>query len=105
MTEQSINTTDDISAAIRTALDLDDQPALVALIAPLSLSSALRELLDLPVEERAHLLSVLPSDMSTALIEEAPSAAGADLMDLLAMDLSRFRSAPITHLCGLSFES
>ncbi len=72
-----------LSDAIRVALDANDVARLIELIEPLSPSAALRELLNLPVDERTHLLSVLPPEMGAHLIDEAPTETAANLIEEL----------------------
>ena len=58
---------------IRGRLNDSDATGLTLLLEPLSLSEALRELLQLTPDERDSVLRMLPAEMAAELIEEAPS--------------------------------
>jgi magnesium transporter len=73
----------DVSAAIELALNQKDANRLAELISDLSLSEALREVLAFSPKERDALLSLLPADVASTLIEEAPSELAGDLMERL----------------------
>lgn len=68
---------------LRQALESAQAADLVLLLEPLSLSDALRELLQLTPEERSQVLSMIPADMAAEFIEEAPNVLAADLMEQL----------------------
>ncbi len=68
---------------IRHCLDEDNSEGLVALIEPLSLSDALRELLQLSAQERDRVLSKLPAETAAELIEEAPNELAVGLVERL----------------------
>ncbi len=72
-----------IDDRIRQFLEDDDAAGLEALLAPLSLSDALRELLQLDPEERDRVLSMIPSEMAAELIEEAPNELAVELVERL----------------------
>jgi len=71
------------SVAVSAAIEARDPEKLHALLEPLPLSDALRELLQLGADNRAEVLSLLPSSLAAALIEEAPHEMGAGLMEAL----------------------
>jgi len=73
----------DQTAAFNAAVAIRDADALRILIEPLSLAEALRELLQLNADDRAVVLSLLPSAVAAALIEEAPHETGAALVEML----------------------
>lgn len=78
----------DQTTALKSAMAAGDAESLRLLLEPLSLAEALRELLQLnSVNDRAAVLSLLPSQLAAAIIEEAPHEMGADLMETL--DTSR----------------
>ncbi len=66
---------------IEEAIEAGDAEALVALIDPMPLSAAMRELFALDTAGRDRLLSLLPAELAARLIEEAPHAAATDLVD------------------------
>ncbi|MDJ0895172.1 MAG: magnesium transporter [Alphaproteobacteria bacterium] len=68
---------------IRYYLDEDNSEGLVELIEPLSLSDALRELLQLSPDERDRVLSKLPAETAAELIEEAPNELAVGLVERL----------------------
>ena len=68
------------------ALAARDAEKVFDLLAPVSLAEALREILQLDQADRPIVLSLLPSDLAAALIEEAPHEMGADLMEALETD-------------------
>jgi magnesium transporter len=73
----------DLSERARACLEANRPEELAALFEPLSLSEALRELLELEPEERDRVLSMLPSDRAAELIEEAPNELAVDLLERL----------------------
>lgn len=85
MTETQDDQQNDVQthATVATALEARNADQLLLLLEPVSLAEALRELLQLTSDDRAIVLSLLPSDLAAALIEEAPHEMGADLMETL----------------------
>jgi magnesium transporter len=78
----------DLTAALKSTMAAADATGLRLLLEPLPLAEALRELLQLnSIDDRAIVLSLLPSELAAAIIEEAPHEIGADLME--ALDASR----------------
>lgn len=77
--EQDIDLSDQIAKALAT----EDSEQLVALLDPLPLSEALRELLALTAEDRDQVLSLIPSELAAELIEEAPHSVATDLVERL----------------------
>lgn len=73
----------DISVDLTNAIAKQNAEEICALLSPLSLADALRELLMLDSAERPVVLSLLPADFAAALIEEAPHEMGASLMEAL----------------------
>lgn len=71
---------------LQLALENRDGAALANLLDPLSLSDALRELLNLPVDQRSAALSLLPPERAAELVEEAPNALAVDLVERLVSD-------------------
>ncbi len=65
---------------IRRLLEGEDGDALSALLDPLPLSDALRELLLLSPDERDAVLSLVSLELAAALIEEAPTELAVDLV-------------------------
>ncbi|MCB1335943.1 MAG: magnesium transporter [Maritimibacter sp.] len=72
---------------VREAVERRDADELVALIDPMPLSEAMRQLFALDADDRDILLDLLPAELAARLIEEAPHAAAADLVD--RMDTQR----------------
>lgn len=68
---------------LREALESDQATDLAPILEPLSLSDALRELLQLTSEERGRVLSMIPADMAAEFIEEAPNELAVDLVERL----------------------
>lgn len=68
---------------IRRFLQSGDVAGLVEILEPLSLSDALRELLQLPKADRIRVLSIIPPEMAASIVEEAPSELAADLVEHL----------------------
>jgi magnesium transporter len=85
-TEPTVDAATDLSLQqqLRKCL-VENAPAaeLAALLEPLALSEALRELLQLTPEERGQTLSRLPVELAARLIEEAPNELAVDLVELL----------------------
>lgn len=81
----------DLPNQVKAAADAQDVAALVALLDPLPLSEALRELLHLSVYDRVLVLSLVPAELAAELIEEAPSETAADLVE----GLTAMRAAEI----------
>jgi magnesium transporter len=71
---------------LQLALENRDGAALADLLDPLSLSEALRELLNLPVDQRSAALSLLPPERAAELVEEAPNALAVDLVERLVSE-------------------
>lgn len=71
---------------LQLALENRDGATLADLLDPLSLSEALRELLNLPVDQRSAALSLLPPERAAELVEEAPNALAVDLVERLVSD-------------------
>lgn len=78
-----ISEDDIVSGALLSALVLEDSDQLTALLAPLSRADALRELLQLDIDERRKVLTLVAPELAADLIEEAPHEMGADLMETL----------------------
>lgn len=73
----------DVFERLRQALESEKATDLAPLLEPLSLSGALRELLQLTPEERGRVLSMIPADMAAEFIEEAPNELAVDLVERL----------------------
>ncbi|WP_209505173.1 MULTISPECIES: magnesium transporter [unclassified Ruegeria] len=71
---------------LQLALENRDGAALADLLDPLSLSDALRELLNLSVDQRSAALSLLPPERAAELVEEAPNALAVDLVEHMVSD-------------------
>jgi magnesium transporter len=71
----------DITERLHLAIEAQDPAAIAALLEPLPLSEAVRELLNLPENDRDTVLSLVPSELAAELIEEAPHAAATDLVE------------------------
>ncbi|NOC83077.1 magnesium transporter [Ruegeria sp. HKCCD6428] len=71
----------ELEAQLQQALAERDGAELAKLLDPLPLSDALRELLNLPVEQRSAALSLLPPELAAELVEEAPNAMAVDLVE------------------------
>lgn len=76
----------DLSRELRAAVAGGDAERLDVLFKRLSLSEALRELLELPSDDRRAVLTLISSEIAADLIEEAPNELGADLMEDLETD-------------------
>lgn len=66
---------------VREAVERRDVDALVALLDPMPLSEAMRQLFVLDAEDRDILLELVPAELAARLIEEAPHVAAAELVD------------------------
>lgn len=66
---------------LREAIRRGDSDDLVAVLDPLPLSAAMRQLFTLGPEDRDSLLELLPTELAARLLEEAPYAAARDLVD------------------------
>ncbi len=71
----------ELETQLQQALAERDGAELAQLLDPLPLSDALRELLNLPVEQRSAALSLLPPELAAELVEEAPNAMAVDLVE------------------------
>jgi magnesium transporter len=71
---------------VKAAVDDRDGDGLTALLEPLPLSAALRQLLALAAEDRDVLLELVPTELAAALVEEAPHAAATELVERLESD-------------------
>lgn len=71
----------DIADQLQSAVDAKDSGTIAALLEPLPLSDAVRELLNLSEEDRDTVLSLVPSELAAELIDEAPHAAATDLVE------------------------
>jgi magnesium transporter len=71
---------------VKAAVDAGDAAELVALLEPLPLSAALRQLLALSAEDRDRLLELVPTELAAALVEEAPHAAATEMVERLDSD-------------------
>jgi len=65
---------------LRSYLESGDAEGLERLLEPLSLSDTLREVLELGIEERSELLSLLPPEVAAEIVEEAPSETAVSLV-------------------------
>ena len=72
-----------VSVRLRQFLEEEDAGAIAALLEPLTLSEALRELLELGAEDRDRTLSLLPADLAAELIGEAPNELAVGLVERL----------------------
>ncbi|MDB9838548.1 magnesium transporter [bacterium] len=71
----------DLGAEISAAIETKDSEKLNAIFEPMAMSDGLRELLELTVDDRSLVLTLLSAELAAALIEEAPHEMGADLME------------------------
>ena len=69
---------------VRAAVEQRDGAELVALLDPMPLSEAMRQLFALDAEDRDTLLELIPSEVAARLIEEAPHSAATELVDHMA---------------------
>lgn len=81
----------DFAAEMQAAIETADSARLNAIFEPLALSDALRELLELTIDERRIVLTNVSPELAAALIEEAPHEMGATLME----DLETARAVEI----------
>lgn len=77
---------DNVSKALAAALARGDGEGLAALLAELTNSEALRQVLLFPQDRRNELLALLPPEAASELIEEAPAELAAGLMERLDTD-------------------
>jgi magnesium transporter len=68
---------------LRDSLTTGDGSAVAALLEPLPIHEALREILDLSVEDRGIVLNLIPVELAADLIEEAPNEIAVDLVERL----------------------
>ncbi|MCE5972517.1 magnesium transporter [Sinirhodobacter sp. WL0062] len=71
---------------VKAAVDARDAEQLQALLEPLPLSAALRQLLALSADDRDRVLELVPTELAAALVEEAPHAAATELVERLEWD-------------------
>jgi len=71
---------------VKQALDARDAETLTALLEPLPMSAALRQLLALGADDRDELLNLIPASLAAELVEEAPHAAASDLVERMQHD-------------------
>ncbi|WP_282022082.1 magnesium transporter [Ruegeria faecimaris] len=76
----------ELEMQLQQALSERDGAELANLLDPLPLSDALRELLNLPVEQRSVALSLLPPELAAELVEEAPNALAVDLVERMGSE-------------------
>ena len=69
--------------SLRTALETDDAAQLEAVFEELTLSDGLRALLQLDVEERDRVLTLIPPQLAAELIDEAPNEQAVELVERL----------------------
>ena len=84
--EEGRGGTDTVSDQIKEYIECSDAVALTKVFAPLSLSDALRELMQLPAEKRDEALSLLPAEQAAKFVQEAPNELAADLVERLDAD-------------------
>jgi magnesium transporter len=77
----AIAETTSVEELIRLAVAADDGEGLAALLDPMALSEALRQLLQLRPDIRDHALELLPADLVAEIIEEAPNEVAVDLIE------------------------
>jgi magnesium transporter len=77
---------DQVSQQLETAFEERDGEKLGELLGQLTHSEALREVLTFSPEERDTLLTLIPAEVASELIEEAPSELAADLVERLDAD-------------------
>lgn len=73
----------DIHERIRDAIETDDVAGLEALLASLTLSDALREILQFAPKERDRIFGMLSADTAAELINEAPNEIAVELVERL----------------------
>lgn len=71
----------DMTDQLRACVEAQDGAAILGLLEPLTISEALRELLELNIAERSLVLSLLPAEYAAELIEEAPAELAAELVE------------------------
>ena len=71
---------------VKEALDARDSAALAALLEPLPLSAALRQLLALSAEDRDEVLKLVPVELAAELVEEAPHIAATEMVERMETD-------------------
>jgi len=74
---------EELSDALETALEHSDAEKLNTLMDSVTISDALRELLNFPPEERDKLISLLSADLASRLIDEAPVELAGELIERL----------------------
>lgn len=72
-----------LTPRLKQAIEDGDAAGLEALLEPLTLSEALREVLDLDEDGRDRVLSMLPAELAAELIEEAPNELAVVLVERL----------------------
>lgn len=72
-----------LEEALLTAVAQDDAAEIAALLEPLPLADALREILQLEPDDRRKVLTLVPPTLAAHVIEEAPHELGASLMETL----------------------
>ena len=82
-TATAVETNINLSAELSEAVVANDGARLNALLEPLRLAEALRELLELEPDQRRDVLTLITPDLAADLIEEAPHEMGADMMETL----------------------
>jgi len=83
--EPEIEPSVDIHDRIRDAIETDDVDGLEALLATLTLSDALREILQFPPKERDRVFGMLHADRAAELINEAPNEVAVELVERLEL--------------------
>tara|TARA_R110000868_G_scaffold11644_6_gene56965 strand:+ start:43356 stop:44735 length:1380 start_codon:yes stop_codon:yes gene_type:complete len=83
--EPEIDEFDDIHDRIRDAIESDDVDALEALLDTLTLSDALREILQFAPKERDRVFGMLHADRAAELINEAPNEIAVELVERLEL--------------------
>ncbi|TCS50181.1 magnesium transporter [Primorskyibacter sedentarius] len=85
MSEQPVEIQPDrsLEEALLAAIAQDDAAEISALLEPLPLADALREILQLEADDRKKVLTLVPPALAAHLIEEAPHELGASLMEAL----------------------
>ena len=72
-----------VSTRLPLLVNVGDVEGLTKLLEPLTLSDALRELLQLSFEDRDRVLSMIPADLAAELIAEAPHELAGELLERL----------------------
>jgi len=73
----------DVPDQLRQFIAGQDRDQLTALLDPMPLSEALRQIVNLTPDERAQVLTLLPADFAAELIEEAPNELAVELVENL----------------------